>query len=433
MKIKRGFTGGIHLPDYCKEAAASCSIKGLPLPKRVVLPMSQHAGAPAKPVVRKGDAVLRGQKVGDSAGHVSVPVHASISGAVADVVPYNHPVSGQPVTAVIIDSDGQDRSAEPGKKYPDYLNHSSDELRAVVREAGIVGLGGAGFPAHVKLAPPKPIDTAIANGCECEPYLTCDDRLLQEHMQDVVDGLKIVMHIVDCPKGIIAVEDNKLAAIQNIKKIIRGEPALEVRVLETRYPQGAEKQLIKTVLNRTVPSGKLPFDVGVIVHNVGTCRTIHNAVVNGLPLTGRSITVTGDDVARPGNYDVRLGTLLGDVLNECGYTPAEGHRVILGGPMMGITQASLDVPVIKGTSSILILREAKGGFAFSPCIRCGKCIDACPMKLMPNMLSIYAENELWENTKVYSPKDCIECGCCAYVCVANRPLVQHIKLAKLNT
>lgn len=432
-KNRGSFTGGIHLPDYCKDAAASCSIKGLPLPKRVVLPMSQHAGAPATPIVKKGDYVLRGQKVGESGGNVSVPVHASISGAVVDISPYNHPVANQPITAVTIESDGQDKSAEPGKTCPDYQRHSPEELRAAIKEAGIVGLGGAAFPAHVKLAPPKKIDTAIANGCECEPYLTCDDRLLQEHMQEIVDGLKIVMYIVGCPAGIIAVEDNKPAAIESIKKIIRNEPSLELRVLKTQYPQGAEKQLIKTVLNRTVPSGKLPFDVGVIVHNVGTCRTIYNAVVKGLPLTNRSITVTGDDISRPGNYDVRLGTLLSDILNECGYTPADGQKIILGGPMMGIAQAALDVPVIKGTSSILVLRETERDFTFSPCIRCGKCIDACPMNLMPNMLSIYAENEFWDKAGTYSPKDCIECGCCAYVCVARRPLVQHIKLVKLNT
>ncbi len=432
-KNRGNFIGGIHLPDYFKDAAASCSLVGLPLPRRVVLPMSQHAGAPANPVVKKGDYVLRGQKVGESGGHVSVPVHASISGTVADVSLYNHPVSNQPITAVIIDSDGQDKSAEPGKTYPGYQKHSPEELRAAVREAGIVGLGGAAFPTHVKLSPSKKIDMVIANGCECEPYLTCDDRLLQEHMQEIVDGVKTVMYIVGCPNGIIAVEDNKPAAIESIKKIIRNEPSLGLRVLKTKYPQGAEKQLIKTVLNRTVPSGKLPFEVGVLVHNVGTCRSIYHAVVNGLPLTGRSITVTGDDISRPGNYDVRLGTLLSEILDACGYTAAEGQRIILGGPMMGIAQATLDVPVIKGTSSILVLRDAEQDFTFFPCIRCGKCIDACPMKLMPNMLSIYAENELWDKTKIYSPKDCIECGCCAYVCVAKRPLVQHIKLVKLNT
>ncbi|MFH2069502.1 MAG: electron transport complex subunit RsxC [Candidatus Omnitrophota bacterium] len=432
-KTRGSFAGGIHLPDYCKDAAASCSIMGLPLPKRVVLPMNQHAGAPANPIVKKGDYVIRGQKVGESVGNVSVPVHASVSGTVFDVCLYNHPVVNQSVTAVIVDSDGQDKSVEPGKTYPDYQKHSPEELRAAVKEAGVVGLGGAAFPTHVKLSSSKDIDTVIANGCECEPYLTCDDRLLQEHMQEVVDGLKIAMYIVGSPAGIIAVEDNKPAAINSIKKIIRNEPTLKLRVLKTKYPQGAEKQLIKTVLNRTVPSGKLPFDVGVLVHNVGTCRTIYNAVVNGSPLTGRSITVTGDDISRPGNYDARLGTLLSEILAECGYAPADGQKIILGGPMMGIAQATLDVPVIKGTSSILVLREAECDPTFSPCIRCGKCIDACPMKLMPNMLSIYAENEFWDKAGTYSPKDCMECGCCAYVCVAKRPLVQHIKLVKLNT
>ncbi|MBU2495090.1 MAG: RnfABCDGE type electron transport complex subunit C, partial [Candidatus Omnitrophica bacterium] len=330
-KTRGSFAGGIHLSDYCKDTAASCSIIGLPPPKRVVVPMSQHAGLPANPIVRKCDYVLKGQKIGEATGNVSVPIHASVSGTVVDVCPYNHPVINQLVMAVMIDSDGLDKSIEPGKTFADYLEYSPEELRKAIKEAGIVGLGGAAFPTHVKLFPPQGIDTVIANGCECEPYLTCDDRLLQEHVPEIIDGLKIVMYIVGSPVGIIAIEDNKPGAINSIKNIISGEPTLKLRVLKTKYPQGAEKQLIKTVLNRTVPSGKLPFDIGAVVHNVGTCQAIYNAVINGLPLTSRSITVTGDNISKPGNYNVRLGTLLGEILDECGYAPAAGHRIILGG------------------------------------------------------------------------------------------------------
>lgn len=418
--------------NYSKNAMEVKTIAKLALSKRIVIPMSQHAGQPANPVVKKGDYVLNGQKIGESVGKISVPVHSSVSGTVADIILYNHPVISQAVTAVLIDPDGLDKCIEPKKLYADYLIHSPDELREVIKEAGIVGLGGAAFPTHIKLSPPKVIDTIIANGCECEPYLTCDDRLLQDHTKEIISGLKIIMHIVNSGTGIIAVEDNKPCAINNLRQMLSGEPNIKLKVVKTKYPQGAEKQLIKTILNRTVPSGKLPFDVGVIVQNVGTCMAIYNAIVRGLPLTSRLITVTGKNIQKPGNYNVGIGTLLCDLLAECDYLPAADDKVILGGPMMGIAQATLDVPIIKSTSGVLILSGKNTDYTFYACIRCGKCIDSCPMKLMPNMISVFAENELWNQTKIYSPGDCIECGCCAYVCPAKRPLVQHIKLAKLN-
>jgi electron transport complex protein RnfC len=425
------FRGGIHPSGY-KYLTKDKHIVELKAPEVVVIPLSQHTGKPAKPVVNKGDYVLKGQKIGEAEGKISAPVHSSLSGKVKDIYPWAHPVISSPVSAVVIESDGSDSSVEFKKIHSDYYRYSPDELRGVIRDAGIVGLGGAAFPTHVKLSPPDEIHVVIINGCECEPYLSCDDRLMQEHTKDIINGLKIIMYILDVSRGIVVIEDNKADAIKLIKNAVHNEPNIELKIVKTKYPQGAEKQLIKTVLNREVPSGKLPFDVRVVVQNVATSYAVSRAVMDGIPLISRAVTVTGSYIQRPGNYIVRVGTLLKDLLAECGYTANTGHKVIFGGPMMGIAEGSLDVPVIKGTSGVLVLPVENASAHFSPCIRCGRCIDVCPMNLMPNMMSIYAENQLWEKTDIYYPRDCIECGCCAYVCVAKRPLVQHIKLTKLN-
>jgi len=428
------FSGGIHLNNYYKYFTENLPIKNLRLPSKVVIPLSQHTGKPARPIVNIGDYVLTGQKIGESDGEISVPVHSSVSGKVTDICLWDHPVINQKVLSIIIESDGLDKSIEPEKKYSDYTKFSADELRSVIKESGIVGLGGAGFPTHVKLNPPKKVDTVIINGCECEPYLTCDDRLLQEYYSDIIEGAKIIMYILNINNCKIVIEDNKQSAIKKIQNIISNEQNIELKIVKTKYPQGAEKQLIKTVLNRTVPSGKLPFDVGVIVQNVATCFAINNAIKKGIPLIERVVTVTGEYIDNPGNYLMRIGTLASELLDKCGYKPGEKkHKLIFGGPMMGIAQSSTEIPIIKSTSGLLVLTVDKTQYNFYSCIRCGKCISACPIKLMPNMISIYAENEFWEKTKLYYPQDCIECGCCAYVCPAKRPLVHQIKLAKLNT
>ena len=427
---KLTFNGGLHLKEQ-KHRTENKSIRELSLPRRVVIPLSQHTGRPSVPIVSKGDTVLCGQKIGNSEGKISAVIHSSISGKVVDICLWNHPIIKEPVTSIVIESDGLDSHIESQKKYADYYRYSADELRDVIKEAGIVGMGGAAFPTHVKLSPPTEVDTILLNGCECEPFLTCDDKLMQEYPKDIIEGLKIMMYVLDIYSAVVVIEDNKKKAIESISKIIFNEPNIRLEVIKTKYPQGAEKQLIKAVLRRTVPSGKLPFDVGVLVQNVGTSLAICNAVKNAKPLTSRVVTVTGDCIEEPGNYLVRIGTLLSDLLEECGYVPNNKHKVILGGPAMGIAQGDLNVPVIKGTSGILVVPLRNQTYSeFYSCIRCGKCIDVCPMELMPNMISISVESELWEQAAVFSPSDCIECGCCAYECVAKRPLVQHIKLAK---
>jgi len=428
------FSGGIHPPEL-KNQTKDLSIKEFPVPEKVVIPLSQHTGAPAIPIVQKGDIVVAGQKIGESQGKISANVHSSISGEVVDILPYNHPVVNKPVPAIIVKSDGKNFQIEIKKTYWDYYRYSPQDIIKVIQEAGIVGLGGAAFPTHVKLSPPKEkeIDTLLLNGCECEPCLTCDDRLMQENPKEIIEGMKIIMFILNIHKGIVVIEDNKKNAIEAINKIVFLEPNISVKIVKTKYPQGAEKQLIKTVLNREVPSGGLPFDVGVIVQNVGTSYAIYQAVVKGLPLTSRVITVAGDFISNPGNYRVPIGTLASDILSYCGYKPEEKpHKIIFGGPMMGISQGILDVPILKGTSGIIV-QESKNIQFFSEydnCIHCGKCVDVCPMELMPNFLSYYAEHMLWEKCKEFFPNDCIECGCCAYECPAKRPIVQHIKLAK---
>ncbi|MDI6641755.1 MAG: RnfABCDGE type electron transport complex subunit C, partial [Elusimicrobiota bacterium] len=282
-------------------------------------------------------------------------------------------------------------------------------------------------------SPPKKIDTVLLNGCECEPFLTCDEKLMQEHPQEIINGLKIIMYILSVYNAYVVIEDNKPEAIKAMSKVAFKEPNISVKVVKTKYPEGAEKQLIKAVLGRIIPSGKLPFEVGVVVHNVATSYAIYQAVIEGIPLVKRVVTVTGDSIKFKGNYNVRLGTLVSDLLAECGYIPGPRQKVIHGGPIMGIAQYSLDVPIIKGTSGIVVIDNIDSlADEHQSCVRCGRCIDACPMDLLPNFISIYAENNQFEKAKEYFPLDCIECGCCAYVCIAKRPLVQHIKLAKIQ-
>ncbi|MFH2071174.1 MAG: electron transport complex subunit RsxC [Elusimicrobiota bacterium] len=432
MKIPE-FGGGIYPPHY-KELTHSLPIKEAGLPQRVVLPLSQHAGAPAIAVVRKGDYVRTGQVIGEPQGRISAYLHSSVSGRVVDIVPRPHPVINRPVLSVIIESDGKDAREEQVKTHWDYFRYSPGDIRKVIETAGVVGMGGAAFPTHVKLAPPSEIDTLILNGCECEPYITSDDRLMQEYSKEIVEGMKLFMFILNVHKGLIVIEDNKEEAIDIINKIVFNEPNISVVRVKTHYPQGSEKQLIKAVLNRTVPSGKLPFHVGVVVQNVATSYAVHQAVVRANPLISRVVSVTASEsirrrLHRPGNYLVRIGMTLSDLLAQCEYESQPDDRVVCGGPMMGVSQYTLSVPVIKGTSGVVLL-EGIPYYEHYPCIKCGRCVSVCPMGLMPNMLSVYAEAELWQKAKEFYPQDCTECGCCSYVCPAKRPIVQHIKLAK---
>jgi len=422
------FSGGVHPKE--EKITKHYRISVLQTPQILVLPLSQHTGKPSIPLLKTGDYVLRGQKIAQPDGLISASLHSPVSGKIVGINEVIHPTLCKKTPAIIIESDGHNKTVEFNTKYKEYFRYSPEELVNHVKESGMVGLGGAAFPTHVKLSPPrdKVIDYVIANGCECEPYLTCDDRVMQEYASEVVEGLKIVMYILNALKGIIVVEDNKIEAYQKLKDKVAKTPNIEIKLVKTRYPQGAEKQLIKTILGREVPSGGLPMDVNVVVQNVSTLVAIYNAIEKGIPLIERVITISGD-VERKGNFLVPIGMMVKDIIKVLNISGENIKKIIFGGPMMGIAQSSLDVPIIKGTSGVLFFKDSLKN-EYIQCIRCGKCVMVCPMKLMPNFLSLYIEHEKWDKVQLYSPFDCIECGCCSYVCVAKRPIVAQIKYAK---
>ncbi len=418
------FRGGTHPPDR-KDATALLPVEWAPVPARLVVPLSQHLGAPCVATVAKGDRVVRGQVIGDVDAVVSAPVHSPVSGVVAEIGT-TLTAGGARVGAVIIDAD-ESQDLDVFEVVPE-----SEDARARVRAAGIVGMGGATFPTTVKLTPPKgtEIHTVILNGCECEPYLTCDHRLMLESPERVVAGAIHLRNLMGAKRVVIALEDNKPDAAEALRKV--ATEGVEIMMLPTHYPQGAEKQLIYSVLKTEVPHGKLPSVTGALVQNVATAAAIADALDLGKPVTERIVTVTGS-VAKPGNYRVVVGTLMSELIEVAGGLVGDVERVISGGPMTGMALGSLDVPVTKGTSGIVALPKGVAAQAISddqPCMRCGRCPESCPASLEPYAIANYANRRMWDAAIERHALDCIECGVCSYVCPTKRPLLQLIRLAK---
>jgi electron transport complex protein RnfC len=423
----RTFRGGVH-PHGSKEATESKPITEVPAPELVIIPLSQHTGAPAKPVVKPGDEVKIGTKIAEADGFISVPAHASVSGKVKAIDDYPHPL-GRHMPAVAIENDGKDEWLDLAG-WRDLTDAAPDAVRAAVKEAGIVGLGGAAFPTHVKISPPKgkAIDTVILNGAECEPYLTADHRLMLEYPDEILAGFRVIMNVVGAERGIVGIESNKPDAIRLFTEKVLAQKGMEVATLKVKYPQGAEKQLIKAITGREVPSGGLPMDVGCLVQNVGTALAVLEALKFGRPLVSRVLTLSGSAVSNPGNFRVRIGTPFSHVISFAGGRADDCRKIVMGGPMMGIAQNTDEVPVVKGTSGILLLSEAEVIRAEpGPCLRCGRCVDHCPMRLVPNEIARLVEKGRLDLAEDYGIFDCMECGVCTFLCPSG---IRHVHLMK---
>ena len=421
--MKHRFFGGIH-PKYNKEMSTKSVTLPVIAPKQVLIPMQQHIGIPCTPLVQVGDRVLRGQKIGDGEG-LCVPVHASVSGRVLAIEARPHPTLGS-VPAVVIENDFQDEAVlMPIPETPEQILHT-------IREAGIVGMGGAAFPGDVKaLSAMGKVDTLIANACECEPYITADDALLRTAPELVLQGMQILAQLLQPEKIVLAVEDNKALAIAKIRSVMENYPQITLEILPTRYPQGAEKQLIQAVTGREVLPGKLPVSVGCAVFNVSTFAAISRAVLRGFPVIQRIVTVSGEAIGQPQNFAVRIGTSFHDLIEIAGGLNEKTERVICGGPMMGVAQSDLNVPVVKATNSILCLLKDQNGAAENPvCLRCGKCVSVCPMRLQPLYMYRYVNAGRLEELERLHMMDCMECGSCAFTCPGKLPLVERFRKGK---
>lgn len=441
---KRTFPHGIHPPEK-KFMTENKDIEFVPPPDSLVIPCNQHFGKPAKPVVNKGDEVFLGQKIAESDGLFSAPVHSSVSGKVKSIDPFVHP-GGNPVPSITIVNNGKEER-DPGILEKEISGEKAAaltpaDIREKVKEAGIVGLGGAAFPTAVKLNPPpdKNVDCLILNGCECEPLLTADDRLMQKYPEDIIKGAELACKSTGAKRIIIGIEDNKKKAFSVFFERLNDYPSLfphgerpsrEAVLLKTKYPQGAEKNLIYALLKREVPRGGLPFDVGVIVQNVGTAKAVWDAVSRRHPLYQRVLTVSGSGFNETKNVIVRIGTSVQHVIDFCGGMKKDANLLVMGGPMMGLVQWTPDVPVIKGTSGILAWKASAEPYEYT-CIRCGRCVSHCPMGLVPTHLAQLAKYGKLSEAENWGIMDCVECGCCQYVCPSKIPLVQWIRLGKTN-
>jgi electron transport complex protein RnfC len=429
ISIKNTFKGGVHPEEY-KELTAHKSFEKIPTPEEVIIPLSQHLGKEAIPIVKKNEKVKIGTLIACENGFISAPIHSSISGTVT-AINKTFAFNGLQKDAIVIKSDASDENELLNPL--DYETISSQEIIQRVREAGIVGLGGAAFPTYVKLSPPadKKIDYIILNACECEPYLTRDYRLILERTEEVIKGLLLIMRSTKVEKGVIGIEDNKPEAIERLKQILPDYPKIQLVVLKTKYPQGAEKMLIKAVLGREVPPGKLPLDVGVIVQNVGTAIAIYDAVVSGIPSINAYLTVSGRGIKEPKNLIVPIGVKLKNVIDFCGGLTNDVQRIVIGGPMMGFAQFDLSVPITKATSGILVLTEKElKKYPETNCLKCGICVSVCPLNLNPTRLVRLIQKKRFEEAEKLNVSLCMECGTCAYSCPAYIPLVQWLKIGK---
>lgn len=425
------FRHGVHPPES-KELTEGLGIRRMPFPAEVILPVRQHTGKPAKVVVAKGDRVERGDVVATADGFVSSPVHASATGTVADVLWWPHP-DGTSCQAVKIAVEAHSAQLPRSRRVPDWQGLAPPQIVQAVQDAGVVGLGGAAFPTHVKLVQPKEgkVGTILLNGCECEPYLTTDHRVMAEQADRVHLGLRIMMRALGVTKAVVGIERNKPDAIEAMTKAKPADLDVTILPLTVKYPQGAEKMLIEAVTGAEVPSGKLPSFVGVLVQNVASAATIAEVFETGMPLVERVVTVTGRGIRKPGNYVVPVGTRLNDLLDFCGGLTEDAREIVFGGPMMGTAQGRVDVPVLKGTTGIVVLTSAEVHADDAlPCIRCGRCLDACPIYLNPSHLGRLARAERYEDMEPFHLADCMLCGCCSYVCPSRIPLSQLFQVSK---
>ena len=424
------FKGGVH-PYDGKDLAKDQPIRRIKPKEILVYPLSQHIGAPASPIVAVGDTVLRGQKIAEAGGFVSAPVFASVSGTVKAIEP-RHVATGDLVNSIIIENDGEMKETD-FHGVEDVASLSKEQIIEKVKEAGVVGMGGAGFPTHVKLSPKEPdkIEFIIANCAECEPYLTADYRRMLENPEELIGGMKIVLRLFDHAKGILGVEDNKTDCIQKLKELTKDEERIEVMPLKTKYPQGGERQLIYATTGRSINSKMLPADAGCIVDNVETLVAINRAVKEGKPVMDRIFTVTGDAVANPGNFEYCIGMSYAEILEEAGGFKEDPEKMISGGPMMGFAVFSLEIPTTKTSSSLLCLKKDDvSASEVTACINCGRCVSVCPEQIVPSRLAKMSQFHDSESFEKWNGMECIECGSCSYICPAKRPLAQYIKTMK---